>query len=287
MSAVPKAHHVNGGQIRMRYLEWGQQGRPLVLLHGLTTSADTWSLVAPILAASSHIYALDLRGHGESDKPDRGYDFPTLVEDVAGFFHAAGLGRVALAGQSWGASVALWFAAAHPGLVSHLILVDGGTFEPSRRPGATRDRWEQMLAPEEIYVSREVYLHYATQSLGHRTPEIEAVLMASVHLNADGSVSEKLSRENQVRILQEMWDYHPGQLYPHIACPVLLTAARSNDPERAAFQAAREGAMATALQALPQAQVLWLEDSAHDIQLQRPEQLAQAIESFLRNPSPA
>src|SRR5262245_49905644 len=73
--------------VRLHYRAWGGPARasasyaPLVLLHGLASTAHIWDLVAPRLAQGRRIVALDQRGHGLSDKPDEGYDFATIVAD--------------------------------------------------------------------------------------------------------------------------------------------------------------------------------------------------------------
>src|SRR5205823_10946826 len=74
--------------LRFHYRDWGGRGRPLVLLHGLASTARIWDLVAPLLAARYRVVALNQRGHGESDKPDDGYDFATITGDLAAFLDA-------------------------------------------------------------------------------------------------------------------------------------------------------------------------------------------------------
>lgn len=285
MSAIRyESRYVQTGDIRIRFLEWpgpSQESPALLLLHGLTSCAETWSFIAPLLTQRFHVYALDLRGHGETDKPDHGYDFHTISADVAALLEGVGIERAVLAGHSWGASVAACLAASRGDLVSHLIMVDGGFFSPRRRAGMTLERWESMLAPEEIYATRETYLAAASHSLGHLTPELEEIFMASVYMNGDGSVREKLGRENQVRILRAMWDYHPEDIYARIKCPALLVPARSGDPEMARFVQAKEEGIAEVQKLMPQAKVVWIEDSVHDLQLQRPKELAEAVLEFV------
>src|SRR5262249_15758174 len=78
---------VAGQGVRLHYREWGGPARaseahvPIVLLHGLASTAHIWDLVAPFLSQERRVVALDQRGHGLSDKPDEGYDFATIVAD--------------------------------------------------------------------------------------------------------------------------------------------------------------------------------------------------------------
>src|SRR5438552_915067 len=70
--------------LALHYRDWGGAGRPIVLLHGLASSSRIFDLLAPLLRPYGRVVALDARGHGESAKPDDGYDFPSIVADVAG-----------------------------------------------------------------------------------------------------------------------------------------------------------------------------------------------------------
>ena len=63
-------------------IDWGGIGRPMLLLHGLASNARFWDLAAPYLTHHFYTLALDQRGHGASAKPDQGYDFPSIAEDV-------------------------------------------------------------------------------------------------------------------------------------------------------------------------------------------------------------
>ena len=290
INTVATAKSIQAGEIRMHYLEWVQESGPvqpssakpnMLLLHGLTSCAQTWSFVAPLLSSQFNVYALDLRGHGETDKLDAGYDFDTISEDVASFMETLGMQESVVAGHSWGASIAASLAASRPGLAFHLMMIDGGFLSPSRRTGMTIERWEAMLAPEEIYATVDTYLAAASHSLGGLTPELEDIFMASVYLNPDGSVREKLSRENQVRILRAMWDFRPEELYPKLACPATLIAARSSDPEMQPFVQRKEAGINEVLRILPQAQAVWMDDAVHDLQLQRPRELAQVMLGLL------
>src|SRR5579864_4805804 len=130
-------HEVQVGALRLHYQQWGppEPRTGVVLVHGLGSSSHIWDLVAPIMAEQSlRVVALDQRGHGESDQPDAGYDFPAVVADLVGVMNAVGLTEPSvLVGHSWGASVVLHFAVAHPDQTAALALVDGGTSSPGER----------------------------------------------------------------------------------------------------------------------------------------------------------
>ena len=70
------------GDLRVRYLDWGGDGQPLLALHGLASSAHWYDIVAPLLRERHHIYAPDQRGHGQTTQAPAGYDWGTLTHDV-------------------------------------------------------------------------------------------------------------------------------------------------------------------------------------------------------------
>ncbi|GHO74797.1 hypothetical protein KSD_25680 [Ktedonobacter sp. SOSP1-85] len=113
----PRSSFVDTDIIRLHYLEWDpaqlntaqEQSQewdndniPLILLHGLGATADTWHLVAGRLYKHSPVIAFDLRGHGLSEQPETGYDLVNIAEDVVHGMAALGLGQVALVGHGWG-----------------------------------------------------------------------------------------------------------------------------------------------------------------------------------------
>jgi pimeloyl-ACP methyl ester carboxylesterase len=99
---------------RFHYLSWGTEdaGRPaVVLLHGITSSAKSWVRVGPALADRYRVYALDMRGHGDSPKPPAGnYGLRQTADDAAAFIEALELDHPILIGHSWGGATAMMLA---------------------------------------------------------------------------------------------------------------------------------------------------------------------------------
>ena len=140
---------------RFHYLSWNA-GWPelpgVLLLHGLTSSAWTWTRVGTALAACYRVYALDLRGHGESVKSETGtYGFPQLAADTAAFLEAVKLQHSILIGISWGGAIALVLASGS-GLqgpapaFSQVILVDPAL----NVPGSSEEEGEVLAAISSI-----------------------------------------------------------------------------------------------------------------------------------------
>lgn len=110
--------------VRLAYQASGPPAAPpMVLLHGLGERAASWDPVLDALAARFRVYALDLRGHGDSDWPGS-YSFGLMAADVAGLLDQLGLSAVTLIGHSMGGAVAYRVATSRPDLVARLVVED-------------------------------------------------------------------------------------------------------------------------------------------------------------------
>jgi pimeloyl-ACP methyl ester carboxylesterase len=106
--------------------EWPGKGPAIVCIHGLTANHTCWASMADALASDYRLIAYDLRGRGESEKPDKGYSLEIHGEDLGRLLDAFRLKKAILMGHSLGAHIALRFAVKHPARVAKLVLVDGG-----------------------------------------------------------------------------------------------------------------------------------------------------------------
>lgn len=117
--------------MRIHYIEGGA-GRPIVLVHGLASEAQQdWARLAPALVrVGYHIYAPDLPGFGQSDKPGgRTYSIPEQAAFVTSFFDSQHLNETVLAGFSMGGWIAATVALEQPRRVSRLLLFDSAGFQ--------------------------------------------------------------------------------------------------------------------------------------------------------------
>ena len=262
------------------YRDWGGSGQAVLLLHGLASNCRIWDLAAPILSGGFRTLALDQRGHGRSFKPDYGYDFATVVSDLDGFTSAAGIEEPVLVGHSWGGDVVLEYAVAHPGKVKGLCFVDGGTIEISARPGWTlEDAKREMAPPVWKGVTLEAFKErLRSRSIAMDDARVEQIVLANFRALEDGTITSRLSRENHFKIIEALWEHKPSELYPKVECPVLLMPARPRNVEPSpASPFWRERAISRAESLLPRSKTVWMEDSIHDVPLQRPLRVASTI----------
>ena len=98
----------------------------------------------------------------------------------------------------------------------------------------------------------------------------------------DGTLRAKLSRANHLRIIEALWDHHPRELYKHVTRPVLMMPARQRaNPDAYERTLARSESIAAAERMLPRSKTVWLEDSIHDVPVQRPELVAGTIRDHI------
>lgn len=110
--------------VRLHYAAQGDTAGPaVILLHGYSDSWFSFSRILPLLPAEYRVYALDQRGHGESDRPASGYGMAQLAEDVIAFMDVQRIPRAVVVGHSMGSFAAQYVAAAAPERVSGLVLV--------------------------------------------------------------------------------------------------------------------------------------------------------------------
>src|SRR5687767_15782870 len=115
---------VNG--IAMAFRHWPEPPHslhpPVVLLHGVLQTGEGMRHLAEQLSLDREVLVPDLRGRGDSDRPDGGYDPPTMADDVDRLIDRLGIERPALIGRLHGGLVAYHLAARRPELVCGVVL---------------------------------------------------------------------------------------------------------------------------------------------------------------------
>ena len=271
--------------INFHYRDWGGEGPPLVLLHGLASNCRIWDLTAPQLTSRFTVYALDQRGHGQTDGPDHGYDFQSICSDLQAFTQHLGLERPVLAGHSWGGNVVLQYAADYADAIAGIVMVDGGTIEVASMPGMNWDNAQVLMAPPDFTGTTwdALLKRVKVGDLGMLwCPEVEEFFQANFHIGPAGEVSPYLTRENHMQCVRALWEHKPSQLFRRVEAPVLIVPAwrEPRGDREALFTNSKVRMVSMAQDLLKDSQVLWMEESIHDIPLERPQLLAEAIVAF-------
>jgi esterase len=174
----PRDRYLSVHGLRLHVLDWGGDGRlPLVLLHGFTGHAHAWDTLSIALQPHFHVYAVDQRGHGESDPADT-YSAVAAFADISGVVDQLGLTSLVLVGLSMGGRNAMYFTAKRPELVQKLVVVDIGP-EISKRttdaaPGPPEpETWESIEQAAQHLHRANPYpgIHYYRWVVSHSLRE--------------------------------------------------------------------------------------------------------------------
>ncbi len=119
---------LNGGDLQVVDLpptsSRQEPGRPVVLLHCYTCAIDWWDRLIPLLRRDHRVIAVDLLGHGGSEKPSSGYSMPEQADLIAEALGRLGVRGATVVGHSLGGTVATALTVQSPDLVSRLVLID-------------------------------------------------------------------------------------------------------------------------------------------------------------------
>ncbi len=254
MSLEPVSHFFYSHRLKLQFWDWGTDSKPvLILVHGGLDHARNWDWVARALNQDFHVYALDLRGHGNSawapgalySVAEHVLDLSALADIVRGF-------PVTIVGHSLGAFVALVYAGVFPDRVKKVIAIEGVGLPPARkleeRPAADRLRdWIERIRGAE---NRSPHSYPDLASAVRRMKEANPFLSDAVaeHLtlhgtnwNADGSIIWKFDNFARVGAPYGMNLSEATAVMSRITCPVQLFWGRQSfamDPDLAPEAAA-------------------------------------------------
>lgn len=268
------------GALRLSVRDHPGGARPAVLaLHGLASNARWWDLVATRLAPPRRMIAVDLRGHGRSDRPASGYGFDDVVGDLRGLLDAEGLDRVVVAGHSWGASVALMLAVAEPGRVAAVVCVEGGAGDLRSVFGDSWETAERAMTPPDLEGITEDALRSALDGwpLGRVAPvdEVWPLLAAAFEPAPGGGLRPRLRRDNHMEIARHLYEWDPLATAAAIRVPVRFLLAQ-DVPGRA--MEAMTAAVDRMLTALGGRGRVTFAAGGHDLPVERPEEVAAVID---------
>lgn len=141
----PEVRTVVVDGVRLAYRVGGPEGAPpVVLVHGRGENGTDWAGIAAALRADRRVYALDLRGHGLSDRPGR-YGFDVFRDELGGFLKALGLAGATVVAHSMGGAAAYLLAQREPELIGRLVLEDAPVFFPLDPPRGPVERPDEPL----------------------------------------------------------------------------------------------------------------------------------------------
>jgi esterase len=270
---VPVSHAVRGPAGTLACWEWPGGDPAALLLHGIGNYGRVWDFVADAVAGRLRLVAPDARGHGTSVTPASGYAPEDFVADAMTIMDALGLARPVVVGHSMGGAHALVLAVLHPEKVRALVLEDDGP-EIGREGGARARRLS--LGRPDRFADENAALAYLRETSPGYSDAVYANRIAHAFARDADGLAWRSSKDALTRILSgpdrrdEAW-----RALPALAMPVLVVrGTRSESLSHETY--------ARMLATIPHARGLEL-DAGHNVQLDRPQELADAIVALARS----
>ena len=231
--------------LTLHVLEWSREGTPLVFVHGFGNEAHIWDDAAPAVADYYRTVAVDLRGHGDSDRDaERRYDYEFHVADLEAALEKLGIERMVLVGHSLGGRIGTLFAGRHPGRMAGFVIVDSapeldvrGTvrihvdLQKNSSGGgsasfASEAEYRDVLAHNYPAASREALARMAHHGLRRRDdgrfePKLDPAWFQG---RSDAGADAEAMRAREERLTREMWD-----ALAKIPCPTLVVRGAASD----------------------------------------------------------
>ncbi len=250
--------------VLLNYAEVPTSGSPLVLLHGGSSQWHNFEILMPELAVDWHLYALDLRGHGQSGRVNGRYCLQDFVDDVIAFLREVVGEPAAIVGHSFGGMVALMVAAQCPELVRAVLVGDSPL---------TAETWKTVLDTD-----REDLLQHRAVAGG----QVSLEEVANVVRGVPPIFVYQTDPEFYTAVLDDFENtvagYEMEDLLPAVHCPVLLLQA---DPNAGGIMTNAEAAQALTL--LPQATHVFLPGLSHVLHNEQKAPVLAAIAAFLES----
>ncbi len=263
---VPQVHFATiqlSTGIDMHYAEYGDPARkPIVFLHGFTDSWFSFSPVLKYLPPNYHVLMLDHRGHGNSSKPETGYEIGDFAADTIAFMSALELQNVTLIGHSLGSFIAQRVAVTTPELIARLILI-----------GSSNDPRTDDLMP---------FLD-AVNALEDPVPEefARGFQVSTIY----GNLSDEFMRQvvsESMKLPARVWHQTLNELlsekgitpFAQIQMPTLILWG---EQDTTWLRAAQEILAA----GIPQAELVIYEETGHALHWEQPERFARELEDFM------
>jgi pimeloyl-ACP methyl ester carboxylesterase len=235
---------------------------PVVLIHGWCCDHRHMAPLAQHFAQAGHtVLALDLRGHGGSDKPQQAYPIGAFADDVAWCCHALGLERPVLIGHSMGGIVAYELAEREPLLPGAIVMLDSAVVLPAAAREGVPRLLDKLSGPDYVETLREFVarvLFLPSDAAARKAGILDAMTATPQHV--------------MLAAYAGLAEYDAASSAGRYGGPALYIAANEPSPR---------SDMARLRELLPQLQTAQTAGSGHFCQLEVPEQVQAMIERFL------
>lgn len=245
------------------YYEIHGEGAPVLLLHGLGSTAQDWELQVPLFAQKYQVVTVDVRGHGRSTKPAGPYSIPQFAADIATFCDALHLQSVHLLGISMGGMIAFQMAMDRPDLLRSLIIVNS-------YPEVVARNWQDRVT----WYRRHVIIRlFGMKRLG---AYLGKSLFPELHqAELQQTLAERwLKNDKQAYLasMQAIYGWSMADRLGDIHCPTLIITADQDYTSVASKEAYTAK--------IPDARLIVIPNSRHATPVDQPEQFNKAVLAF-------
>jgi esterase len=255
--------------MRFHFTEWGDPAAaPVLLLHGGNQSSHSWDLVSLHLSDRYHVYALDQRGHGDTEwSRELDYSMEAMADDALAFIADQQLVRPVIFGHSMGGRVTLQTLLKEPQVARAAVLVDVGPELSAKGTKVIGDFVTHNIEFDDL----DVFLENVARYDRFRSREhIARTVKYNLLVRADGKYVSKVDHRRLPGTMHEMTLDSVGA----IPCPVLLVRGGESDVLLA-------DAAERFVQALPLGQLVTVPDVGHNVHGGNTPGFLEAIAPFL------
>jgi pimeloyl-ACP methyl ester carboxylesterase len=264
--------YLDGAGLRLNCLDYGGDGAPPILfIHGGAAHAHWWDFVGAALEGKIRSFSIDLRGHGDSDRPaDGDYSIEAHIADMAAALRNWDYGKPVLAAHSGGCFVALPYAVAHPETVAGIAIVEPRVHWPpellERAARRTERPHRRFATLEEACAS----YRYIFPPIGASPEALAQVARHSFRQEPDGFWVNKTERMSMAGIFHISIMEYAARL----RCPVLVVRG-----DQSVHLSAEDAVKLTALAHAGPAVVI--SNAQHNVMLDNPVEVASALRHFV------
>ena len=240
-------------------------GQPLLFIHGLGSSLRDWEEQIPVFSKKFKVITLDLRGHGQTDKPRGPYSITMFAEDIAELIKSLKVDPVHVVGISLGGAIGFHLAIDHPDITKSLVVVNMSASVP------IKSLKEKQMFFLRVLIVKMMGLKKMGEVLAKRLfikPEQEELREKMASRWAENDKKAYLSS------LKTLKNWSVLERLHEIKCPTLLV---SSDEDYTPLSAKEEY---TAM--IPNAKLVVIEDARHAVSVEKPEEFNTILMDFLK-----
>jgi len=252
--------------VTLHYVRWpgGSKGT-VVCIHGITANCHWWDLFAEGLRRDYTVFAIDVRGRGDSSKPETGFTLDDYAGDLKQFLDKLNIAAPILMGHSMGAFIAATFMGQNRGRVRAAVMVDGGVLPPAESGLDPTEMIKASLARlDQVYPDLDAYLEpWRTATFIRPSAFVDDIFTFDAMELPAGGVQTKASKAAAYGTLSMLTDYQQDAALRGDLTPVLFLRAPQPVVPGSGIVMIPEAAITTIAELLPNSAVVTVGDTNH------------------------